>query len=293
MNEERKLTNFIPINRQIFKHYLWNEKRSYSRFEAWLYLLKEARFENSKILDGGHLVEVKRGQIYVSIRFLSKAFGWTKKKIEVFLTLLESDNMIKKESDKGTGQSILTICNYDEYNILLEDWGTPRGHQGDAEGTKSNKENKDNIEEDVIKEWRDDFKIYLSEVTDAYEGIVKDIDFIKDRERYHPNIDIKLSLEKSFRDYWSTEAAWYKRKKSRTKKLDWVSTFKNSLDQKMNQVYKPRQDLFSQQPTSTKEKLCQWEIPKLGDKRKGSYEQYEADVKRNAPLQVNFLGYVE
>lgn len=68
---------------------------------------------------------------------------------------------------------------------------------GDAEGTKSNKENKgNNKEEDVVKEWRDDFQIYLSEVTDAYEGIVKDIDFIKDRERYHPNIDIKQKRSK-------------------------------------------------------------------------------------------------
>lgn len=48
--------------------------------------------------------------------------------------------------NKGTGQSIITICNYDNYNSCIEDWGTARGQQGDTEGTKSNKENIDNKE---------------------------------------------------------------------------------------------------------------------------------------------------
>lgn len=48
-----------------------------------------------------------------------------------------------------------------------------------------------------------------------------------------------------------------------------------------------------QQTTSTKEKLCKWSCDKIGLLREGTYEQYESDVKRNAPLEVKFLGYVE
>ena len=104
-------------------------------------------------------------------------------------------------------------------------------------------------EDVVIKTWRDDFKIYLSNVTDAYNAIVSDNQFIKEREKYHPNLDVPLSLEKSFKDYWSTEAAWKKRKRSQTKELDWKATFRNSLDQKFNHVYKQKA-INNEQPKS-------------------------------------------
>lgn len=41
------------------------------------------------------------------------------------------------------------------------------------------------------------------------------------------------------------------------------------------------------------ERLCKWSCEKIGLFREGTYEQYEVDVKRNHPLEVNFLGYVE
>lgn len=52
-------------------------------------------------------------------------------------------------------------------------------------------------------------------------------------------------------------------------------------------------DVPEQQPTSTKEKLCKWSCDKIGLSREGTYEQFQSDVKRNAPLEVKFLGYVE
>lgn len=149
-DREHLLTNFIPINRDLFDHHLWNEKREYSRFEAWLYLIKEARFEDSKVLDKGRLVEIKRGQVYVSIRFLAEAFCWSRKKVETFLKLLENDKMIEKETHKETGQNIITLSNYDKYNIDRKEvetlFETPRRHQGDTKETKSNKENKEIID---------------------------------------------------------------------------------------------------------------------------------------------------
>ena len=116
MSETKKLSNFIPISRDLFEHSLWAENRAFSRFEAWLYLLKEARFEDSKVLDKSTFVEVKRGQVYASLRFLAKAWGWSEKKVRLFLALLIDDSMIKKDTVKDTGQTIITLCNYDKYN---------------------------------------------------------------------------------------------------------------------------------------------------------------------------------
>ena len=90
------------------------------------------------------------------------------------------------------------------------------------------------------KTWRDDFDIYLSEVTEAFEKISSDKEFIKNRQKYHPELDIVLSLKKAFEDYWSQEAGWKRKKISKTKHIDWVSTFKKALDQPQNKVYKQR-----------------------------------------------------
>jgi len=258
--KKEALTYFIPIKRKLFEHYLWCEEREYSRFEAWIYLLKEARFEDTKLLDNGKLVSIKRGQVYASIRFLATAFGWSKKRVETFLKLLVRDNMLKIETVKETGQGLITICNYGKYNSVVLNGETaketPQRQRGDTEETKSNRVNKDNnippyippSEEAVEKNWRDDFKVYLSQVTQAYENLIDDAEFIREREKYHPNLNIRLSLEKSFVDYWCTEKAWKRRRKSKTEVLNWKSTFKNSLDQKFNHVYRQKE---SQQTGTT------------------------------------------
>ena len=90
----------------------------------------------------------------------------------------------------------------------------------------------------AAKSWRDDFEIYKSELKDAFDKIISEESFIEDRQKYHPNVDIRLSLQKAYEDYWSTEAGWKKKKASKTKEIDWKATFRKALDQPQNRVYK-------------------------------------------------------
>ena len=128
---------YIPISRRLFEHQLWCEERVFSRFEAWLDILQSARFEDTKQLIGNRLIEVKRGQ-------------WSTKKVNNFLDLLIQDKMITKETPKETGQTVLTICNYDKYNPKREEEETPRKQEGNTletprkqEGNKIKKEKKE------------------------------------------------------------------------------------------------------------------------------------------------------
>lgn len=105
-----KLTNYIPISRKLFEHQLWNEKRTFSRFEAWLDILQSARFRDAKTLTGSRWVTVKRGQMQGSLRYLSQRWNWSVKKVSTFLKLLEQDKMILKEIAQETGQTIITVC---------------------------------------------------------------------------------------------------------------------------------------------------------------------------------------
>lgn len=153
MNDTKRLKNFIPINRDFFEHKLWKEKRVFSKAEAWLYIIKETRFEDSEVLDGNVTVLIKRGQLYNSIRFYAEAWGWSTKKVGNFLIFLEKEEMIKKETVKETGQTIITVCNYDIYNNPLKGKETleetVRKQQGNSKETKSNIENKVNKENNI------------------------------------------------------------------------------------------------------------------------------------------------
>lgn len=149
---------YIPISRRLFEHQLWCEERKFSRFEAWLDIVQSARFEDTKQLIGNRFIEVKRGQILVSLRFLAGRWQWSTKKVNSFLDLLIQDKMITKETPKETGQTVITICNYDKYNSQLSGEEPKKKQQGNTketvrkqQGNKVNKENKENkLEEDNI-----------------------------------------------------------------------------------------------------------------------------------------------
>ena len=76
---------------------------------------------------------------------------------------------------------------------------------------------------------------------DAYNSLTNDQSWIESREKFHPGLDILLSLQKSHEDYWSTEAGWLQKKSKRSvKTINWKSTFTNALTFRSNQVWKQR-----------------------------------------------------
>ncbi|KAA6319239.1 hypothetical protein EZS27_030846 [termite gut metagenome] len=129
------IKNYIPISRKIFEHPFWVEDRKYSRFEAWIDILRNARFEDTRQLVGNRLIEVKRGQYPISLRFLASRWGWSTKKVNSFLDCLILDKMIKKETPKETGQTVITICNCDVYNFIKHKEETEKKQEGNTKET--------------------------------------------------------------------------------------------------------------------------------------------------------------
>lgn len=111
----------------------------------------------------------------------------------------------------------------------------------------------DGCDDDDVKTWRTDFEIYKAELGQAYLNAQANEKWIIERESYHPNLDIKLSLKKACVDYWATDAAWKLKQKSKAENINWRSTFNNALTLKSNQVYKPfrnQNDETEQSPAS-------------------------------------------
>lgn len=141
---DEKLSNFIPINRKLFEHEFWEERRCFSKFEAWIDLLQSARFDEEEKIDwiNNKQVKYKRGQLIASFRFLQKRWNWGSiTKVERFLEVLKKKDMVV--SEKGQGVNVITICKYESYNKVKKDERTPKGQGRGRQKDETNKENKE------------------------------------------------------------------------------------------------------------------------------------------------------
>lgn len=119
---------YIMLSRKFFSNKIWLSVRTFSEAEAWLDLIYSARYETSEMTlrVGTCKTEItwRRGQYPASIRFLTKKWGWSIRKVKSFLKYLQEENMI--EIDDTQGVSIITLLNFDKYNYNPID-GTPNG----------------------------------------------------------------------------------------------------------------------------------------------------------------------
>lgn len=135
---------WISLHRKIQDHWLYTEKRKFSKFEAWVDLLLIVNHEDSTFLLGKELIHVKRGQRVISIRQLCERWSWSNTKVQNFLKLLEEDGMISVKSD--TKKTVITIENYDFYQSEQHTKTTQERHESDAEATQKHTNNNDNNE---------------------------------------------------------------------------------------------------------------------------------------------------
>ena len=113
MANNKNKWGFIALWRKSKDHWLWEKKRSRTKFEAWIDLLWLASHEPQKKLINNRLVILETGQRDLSYRFLATRWLWSKNKVIRFIKMLENDSMVDTDSD--TGQTIITICNYETY----------------------------------------------------------------------------------------------------------------------------------------------------------------------------------
>ena len=122
-------SGWIKLHRKIMDCLLWDDEPANKR-SAWTDLLLLANHEDKSVVFNGQRITIKAGQKITSIRKLAQMWNWSKDRTEKFLSLLESEGMIVKESNHN--RTLITIVNYGFY-------------QGNADSDKdSNKDtNKD------------------------------------------------------------------------------------------------------------------------------------------------------
>ena len=128
---------------------LWDDpafkQDAFSEREAWVWMICEAAWRPHERRVGSLIIQLDRGQLAHSTRFLSEAFGWSHSKVRRFLERLENRHMIEVKTD--TGVSVISLLKYNTYQLTPRDSGTAAAHkqaqQRHSSGTNKNKDNKE------------------------------------------------------------------------------------------------------------------------------------------------------
>lgn len=126
---------WIKLHRKIRGHWLYTEKRKFSKYEAWLDLVMDANHHIGKVVIGNTVVPVPRGSTLTSIKKLAVRWGWSRHKTDDFLKALKKDTMI--EHKKDTHFTLISIVNYDSYQSSENQKGHKKDTKKDINGTST------------------------------------------------------------------------------------------------------------------------------------------------------------
>ena len=135
---------YVKLSRKAYAECpFWNEPRPFSRWEAWEDLIQSAAYKDHRRVVGGQVVDLQRGEILASLRFLAERWGWGLKRVRIFISLLLEMDRIRAQRE-AQGGTVYLLVNYDAYQsegtAEGTEEGTPRAHRGHKEKT-SKKEN--------------------------------------------------------------------------------------------------------------------------------------------------------
>lgn len=129
------------VSRKIWNHPEFKPE-PFSEREAFLWLVSEASWKDRTARAGRVVVDLRRGQLCASVRFMAEAWQWSKSRVNRFLQRLEKRDMLVSEI--GTGQLVITLCNYETFQGQRDTSGTragqQAGHERDSSGTNYKKD---------------------------------------------------------------------------------------------------------------------------------------------------------
>lgn len=142
------MTGYIAVHRSVFDHDLF-AREPFSRRDAWLWLIGAAVWQPTRVMvrsgQASEFINLERGQLSHSDRFLAEKWKWSRTAVRTFLRLLQTEQMILQKQDRL--QNLITICNYDEY----QNW-QPQTRPALNQHETSTEPKKNNLEEVIRKE---------------------------------------------------------------------------------------------------------------------------------------------
>lgn len=136
---------WVKIYRKLQDHWIWDDK-PFSKQAAWIDMLLLASHTDNEFLLGNQVLKNEVGSFITSELKLADRWGWGRKKVRLFLELLQNEQMIVKKGDNK--KTAVTIVNYSVYangeqeKEQQEDInGTSTEHQGNTIKNDKNDKN--------------------------------------------------------------------------------------------------------------------------------------------------------
>lgn len=105
---------WIKLHRKVLDCWIWQVK-PYDKARAWVDLLLLTMHRDKKMVIDNKPVIIKRGSYFTSRGILADRWGWSIKKIDLYLKTLEEAEMVTTtRTRQGT---MITIVNYEQYQI--------------------------------------------------------------------------------------------------------------------------------------------------------------------------------
>jgi hypothetical protein len=185
------MCGWIKIHRSIKDHWLYTEKRTFSKFEAWHDILIMVNFTDAKAMIKGKLYDIKRGQSILSLESWGKRWNWDKSKVRRFMNALQSDAMIVLESDNITTR--LTVCKYETYQ------GERNANETQVKHKRTSNEHQTTPieEEEEQQEEQEKKEYYSNEFIEVWEIYHKRGNKKKSQELYNKLTNTKKELVKN------------------------------------------------------------------------------------------------
>jgi len=205
---------YIRLFRKFFDSKIWKTKRVYSFAEAWIDLIRMARWkdEPQKMFDDRGEYVLERGDVYASLRFLGERWRWSTTKVNRFLSILVKDEsiLIKIRNSQRTILHIKKLGTYLEWGNTENDAGvTQRKRRSNAGVTKKKpvkKEEPDKPNKYIYGEFKN-VKLSLEEEKKLIERFGKE-----DTKEKIENLSLYLSSKgDKYKSHYATILSWTKR----------------------------------------------------------------------------------
>ena len=85
----------------------------FTREMAWIDLILLANSKDSTVVKRGVKIQIQKGQVFKSIRFLSDRWQWNERTTMKFLDILELEGKIQRKITNVN--TLITITNYSNY----------------------------------------------------------------------------------------------------------------------------------------------------------------------------------
>lgn len=134
----------------------------FTQREAFLWFVTEASWKDRTRRVGTVVVELKRGQLSASTRFMAKRWKWTEPRVRRYLDMLVNRRMVQTQSDAGV--TVITVCKYNEYQNKPKSTDAPMN----VEATQERRTSDANENKGVIQGKEGSKKVSLRE-PDGFE----------------------------------------------------------------------------------------------------------------------------